>query len=600
MVNSFDFIKVTINGKQIEVPAGMSILAACRMVDVKIPTLCYMPGVHEIGACRICVVEVEGIDRLVTACNNLCEDGMVIRTNTARVLEARRTNVELLLSQHRVNCPTCERNGSCQLQQVSSDLNMDDSSLYQADIPHDDWDYTLPIIRDESKCIKCYRCVSICDKIQSLGVWDMVGTGSNTTVGVSHNRKMKETDCVQCGQCITHCPTNALHTRDDIKAINGLNGVLNDPTKTVVVQVAPAVRAAWGEAFGLTVNVANQKRLAAALRRLGFDYVFDTNFSADLTIMEEGTEFLTRLQNPDEYKWPMFTSCCPGWVRFMKGQFPDMVDNLSTAKSPQQMFGAVTKTYFAQKIGVAPQDIICVSIMPCTAKKGELNIPNINDAAEGVKDVDYSLTTRELCRMIKMSQLDVANLPEEDFDSPLGSGTGAAVIFGTTGGVMEAALRTCHYVITGQNPSADETFKAVRAYNSYHPWVEAEYNLGGIKVRAAVVSGLANARQLINAIRRGEVDYQFVEVMACPGGCVGGGGQPIHFNEEWAGKRAQALYNYDAANKLRFSHENPDVMALYADFLGEPCGELAHHLLHTDHHGWDVPPAPTPDKLLNR
>lgn len=600
MVNSFDFIKVTINGKQIEVPNGMGILAACRMVDVQIPTLCYLPGIHEIGACRVCVVEVEGVNRLVTACNNVCEDGMVIHTDTARVREARRTNVELLLSQHRVNCPTCERNGSCQLQKIASDMNMDDSGLYREDIPNDDWDYTLPIIRDESKCIKCYRCVSVCDKIQSLGIWDMIGTGANTTVGVSHHRKMSDADCTNCGQCITHCPTNALHTRDDIKAVNGINGALNDPTKTVVVQVAPAVRAAWGEAFGLSTDVATQRRLAAALRRLGFDYVFDTNFSADLTIMEEGTEFLTRMQHPDDYKWPMFTSCCPGWVRFIKGQYPDMVDQLSTAKSPQQMFGAIAKTYFAQKIGVAAEDMVCVSIMPCTAKKSELEIPNINDAAEGVKDVDYSLTTREFCRMLKMSNIDVAALPEEDFDSPLGSGSGAAVIFGTTGGVMEAALRTCHYVLTGENPSADETFKAVRAYNSYRPWVEAEYNIGGVTVRAAVVNGLSNARRLIRAIRRGEVDYQFVEVMACPGGCVGGGGQPIHFNEEWAAKRAQALYKYDAQNTRRFSHENPDVQALYADFLGEPCGETAHHLLHTDHHGWDVPIAPVLDADVKR
>ncbi len=593
-------VNLTINGTPLQVPQGTTILEATRLVGVQVPTLCFMKDIHEIGACRICVVEVEGIERLVTACNNVCEEGMVINTDTARVREARRTNIELLLSQHRVNCPTCERNNSCQLQKVAADMNINEASLYSADIPADDWDYTLPIIRDESKCIKCYRCVSVCDKIQSLGIWDMIGTGSNTTVGVSHHRKLTEADCSFCGQCITHCPTNALHTRDDIKAINGINGALNNPEKTVVVQVAPAVRAAWGEAFGLDTDVATQKRLAAALRRLGFDYVFDTNFSADLTIMEEGTEFLTRMQNPTAYKWPMFTSCCPGWVRFIKSQYPDMVDQLSTAKSPQQMFGTVTKTYFAQKIDVAPQDIICVSIMPCTAKKSELNIPNINDAAAGVKDVDYSLTTREFCRMLKTSQIDVAALPEEDFDSPLGSGTGAAVIFGTTGGVMEAALRTCHFVLTGQNPSADETFKAVRAQGSDKPWIEAEYNLGDITVRAAVCNGLSNARQLIRAIRRGEVHYHFVEIMACPGGCVGGGGQPIHFNEEWAAKRAKALYKYDANNSRRFSHENPDVQTLYADFLGEPCGETAHHLLHTDHNGWQVPLAPLPNADVKR
>ncbi len=593
--NPDNLINITINDIELQVSKGTTILEATRIIGMPVPTLCHMKDLHEIGACRVCVVEVEGIARLVTACNNVCEEGMVIHTNTARVREARRTNVELLLSQHRVNCPACERNNTCQLQKVASDMNIDDISSYSPEIPNDDWDYTLPIIRDESKCIKCYRCVSICDKIQSLGIWDMIGTGSNTTVGVSHHRKLAEADCSFCGQCITHCPTNALHTRDDIKAINGINGALNDPTKTVVVQVAPAVRAAWGEAFGLTPAVATQNRMAAALRRLGFDYVFDTNFSADLTIMEEGTEFLERMKNPEAHKWPMFTSCCPGWVRFIKSQYPDMVDQLSSAKSPQQMFGAVTKTYFAKKIGINPEDIICVSIMPCTAKKSELAIPNINDAAEGCRDVDYSLTTREFCRMLRMSRIDVASLPEEEFDSPLGSGTGAAVIFGATGGVMEAALRTCYYVLTGENPSADETFKAVRALGSEKPWIEAEYNVAGVKVRAAVANGLGNARKLIRAIRRGEVDYQFVEIMACPGGCVGGGGQPIHFNEEWAAKRGKALYNYDARNTLRFSHENPDVQALYADFLGEPCGEVAHHLLHTDHHGWSVPLSPTLD-----
>ncbi|MBR1780938.1 MAG: [Oscillospiraceae bacterium] len=553
-----------------------------------VPTLCYMKDINEIGACRVCVVEVEGIDRLITSCNNVVAEGMVVRTNTARVREARRTNLELLLSQHRINCPTCERNGNCQLQEVVSAYPVGDEIHYKYDYLELPWDQTLPLIRDESKCVKCYRCVSVCDKVQSLNIWDMVGTGSHTTVNVSHHRKLSEADCAFCGQCVTHCPTNAIHARDDTMKIIGLDGVLNDPNKVTVVQVAPAVRAAWGEAFGLTPDVATEKRLAAALRRIGFDYVFDTNFSADLTIMEEGTEFLHRKQNPEAHKWPMFTSCCPGWVRFLKSQYPDMVDQLSTAKSPQAMFGAVTKSYFAQKIGVAPENIVCVSIMPCMAKKAELEIPNLSDAAEGVKDVDYSLTTRELCRIIKTDQINVAELPEEDFDSPLGSGTGAAVIFGATGGVMEAALRTCYYVITGENHNADETFKAVRASGSDQPWIEAEYNVAGIKVRAAVVNGLGNTRKLIRALRRGEVEYEFVEVMACPGGCVGGGGQPIHFNEERATERSKVLYHYDSANVLRFSHENPDVIELYEDYLGEPCGELSHHLLHTDHHGWEM------------
>jgi NADH-quinone oxidoreductase subunit G len=384
---------------------------------------------------------------------------------------------------------------------------------------------------------------------------------------------------------------NALRSRDDTKAIFGLGGALNDPEKVVVVQVAPAVRAAWGEAFGLSPEVATEKRMVTALKRIGVDYVFDTNFSADLTIMEEGTEFLRRMQDGKEHKWPMFTSCCPGWVRFLKSQYPDMVDDLSTAKSPQQMFGAVAKTYFANKIGVDPKNVVCVSVMPCVAKKAEVDIPNINDAGAG-KDVDFSITTREMCRMISADQIQVADLPETDFDSPLGTGTGAAVIFGVTGGVMEAALRTCAYVLTGENPDPDKSFLGARGQDG---WKEADYDVAGIKVRTAVVSGLGNARKLIRALRRGEVSYDFVEVMACPGGCVGGGGQPIHYNEERAGKRGAVLYSYDANNTLRFSHENPEIQKLYQDFLMEPCGMLAHHLLHTDHQGWEMPQAPVYD-----
>lgn len=588
-------VTLKINDIQVQVPEGTTILDATKKIGIEVPTLCYLKGINEIAACRVCVVEIKGIEHLVTSCNNVVAEGMEVYTNTPRVREARRTNIELLMSQHRINCPTCGSNNACQLQHIATMMNMDDTMnyhhVYKTNVPED-----FPIQRDESKCVRCYRCVSVCEKVQSIGIWDMINTGTRTNVGVSGGRKISESDCVACGQCITHCPVNALHVRDDTSKMWGLNGVLEDPDKIVVVQVAPAVRAAWGEFFGLSPEVATEKRMAAALRNLGFDYVFDTNFSADLTIMEEGTEFLHRMTHQDEYPWPMFTSCCPGWVRFLKGQYPDMTDNLSTAKSPQQMFGAVTKSYFAKQIGVDPDKIVCVSIMPCTAKKTEVEIPNINDAAEGCKDVDYSLTTREMCRMIRASLMDVAALPEEEFDSPLGTGTGAAVIFGTTGGVMEAALRTCYNVLTGENPSADETFKDVRALDSDQPWVEATYHVAGIEVKAAVVSGLANTRKLIRAIRKGEVFYHFVEVMACPGGCAGGGGQPIHYNEERAADRARVLYRYDSDNPLRFSHENPEVQALYRDFLGEPCGELAHHLLHTDHHGWTMNLAPVLDK----
>lgn len=588
-------VNIKINGQAYSVKENTTILEAAAQAGVRIPTLCYMKGLNKIGACRVCLVELEGRDQLFAACDNVCSEGLSIITNSARVMDARRTNIELILSQHRVDCPSCIRNDSCHLREVASELGIRNLENFRSDYKELDWNKNLPIIRDESKCIRCYRCVSECEKVQTVSVWDMVGSGAHTTVGTAGSIPLNESDCVYCGQCVTHCPTGALSVRFDIDKVMGYKGVLTDPNKVTVVQVAPAVRSAWGEEFGLPGNVATEKRLAAALRKIGFDYVFDTNFSADLTIMEEGTEFLHRLQNRNDYKWPMFTSCCPGWVRFLKKQYPDMVPQLSTAKSPQQMFGAVTKSYFAQKMGIDPENLVCVSVMPCSAKKAELEIPNINDANEGLLDVDISITTRELCNILKIYQIDVASLDEEEFDSPLGSGTGAAVIFGTTGGVMEAALRTCYYVMTGSNPDADSTFKNVRSaglnmpgegVDSDKPWTEADYNVNGTIVRTAVAHSLGNTRKLIEALRHGNVEYDFVEIMACPGGCVGGGGQPIYYNEEKAPERARVLYNIDKANTLRFSHANPDVQALYREYLGEPCSELSHHLLHTDHMGW--------------
>ena len=581
-------VNIKINGKPYTVEKDTSILDAAARANIKIPTLCYMKDVNQIGACRLCLVEIEGRDQLFAACDNVCTEGLSIITNSARVMDARRVNLELLLSQHRTDCPSCARNETCRLREIAAELDIRNLEEYQQDYLVKPWNPDVPIIRDESKCIRCYRCVAECEKVQTCNVWDMVGSGSHTSVGVATGDSIENSSCVFCGQCVTHCPTGALTVRRDIDKVIGYKGVMNDPTKVKVIQVAPAVRSAWGEEFGLDGSFATEKRLAAALRQFGFDYVFDTNFSADLTIMEEGTEFLHRMQNRDDYQWPMFTSCCPGWVRFLKKQYPDMQGQLSTAKSPQQMFGAITKSYFAQKIGVAPEDIVCISVMPCSAKKAELEIPNINDAKEGVKDVDISLTTRELCDILKIAQIDIQGLEEEEYDSPLGTGTGAAVIFGATGGVMEAARRTCYYVMTGKNPDADETFKAVRATGSDRPWIEAEYHVAGTTVRAAVVNSLGHTRELIEALRRGEVEYDFVEVMACPGGCVGGGGQPIHFNEERAADRAQIIYKYDSANTLRFSHENPDVQVLYEEFLKEPCGELSHHLLHTEHTGWEA------------
>ncbi|MBR0113532.1 MAG: iron hydrogenase small subunit [Clostridia bacterium] len=573
-------VNLKIDNISVTVPEGTTILDAARQAGINIPTLCYFKGLNEIGACRVCVVEIKGESRLVAACDNVVSEGLEIFTNSPKVRQARRTNVELILSQHSSRCPSCVRSGNCSLQQVANDLGIT-SEPYEVNASDKCWNDDFPLIRDASKCIRCMRCIQVCEKIQGLGIWDLNGTGSRTDVGVAGGKKIENTACVLCGQCITHCPVGALHERDDTQKAFA---ALADPEITTVIQIAPAVRAAWGEGLGLDRDAATVKRLVAGLRKVGFDYIFDTDFSADLTIMEEGSEFLERLKAGDIAKYPMFTSCCPGWVRFMKSQYPDMLDRLSSAKSPQAMFGAVTKTYFAEKIGVAPEKVFCISIMPCVSKKQEIEIPNINDS--GTKDVDLVLTTREVDRIFRAEHIDVAALEEEEFDSPLGDGTGAAVIFGTTGGVMEAALRSAYFLVTGSNPDPDH-FKAVRGFDG--PWREAEFELAGSTLRVAIASGLANTRKLIEAIRAGKVYYDFVEIMACPGGCGGGGGQPICDGFELAQVRDEKLYALDRESKLRFSHENPSVQALYTEFLGQPLSEKAHHLLHTDHHGWKMP-----------
>lgn len=579
-------VNLTINKQHVCVPEGTTILEAARQIGIKIPTLCYLKDINEIGACRVCIVEVAGISRLVTSCNTLVTEGMEVITNSARVREARKTNVELILSQHHTECPTCVRSGNCSLQKIANDLNLV-SNEYPIRYAKTKWTSTFPLVRDAGKCIKCMRCVQICDKVQSLNVWDISNTGSRTTVDVSMGREIKMSDCSLCGQCITHCPTGALQERDDVSRIFDIHGDLSNPDKITVVQIAPAVRAAWGEEFGLSRDFATDKRMVAALRRMGFDYIFDTTFSADLTIMEEGSELLERLNHREDYKWPMFTSCCPGWVRFLKSQYPDMTDQLSTAKSPQQMFGAVTKSYFAARLGVDPDSVTCISIMPCVAKKQEADLPTMYDNGinSGIKDVDYVLTTREICRLIKAEQIDVASLPEEEFDSPLGEGSGAGVIFGATGGVMEAALRTSYSIVTGKNPKPD-AFSNVRGMDG---WKEAEFKLGGTILKTAVASGLGNTRKLITALQKGEVSYDFVEIMACPGGCAGGGGQPIHDGQELAEQRSSKLYAMDQKNAVRFSHENEEVKELYKNYFGKPGSHLAHKLLHTDHNGWDMP-----------
>lgn len=579
-------VNLTINKQHVCVPEGTTILEAARQIGIKIPTLCFLKEINEIGACRVCMVEIAGISRLVTACNTPVTEGMEVITNSARVREARKTNVELILSQHHTDCPTCVRSGNCSLQKIANDLNLV-ANEYPVRYAETKWTSTFPLVRDAGKCIKCMRCVQICDKVQSLNVWDVSNTGSRTTVDVSMGREIKMSDCSLCGQCITHCPTGALQERDDVSRIFDINGDLSNPDKITVVQIAPAVRAAWGEEFGLSRDFATDKRMVAALRRMGFDYIFDTTFSADLTIMEEGSELLERLSHKEDYKWPMFTSCCPGWVRFLKSQYPEMTDQLSTAKSPQQMFGAVTKSYFAARLGVDPGSVTCISIMPCVAKKQEADLPTMYDNGinGGIKDVDYVLTTREICRLIKSEQIDVASLPEEEFDSPLGEGSGAGVIFGATGGVMEAALRTSYSIVTGKNPKPD-AFSNVRGMDG---WKEAEFKLGGAVLKTAVASGLGNTRKLINALQKGDVSYDFVEIMACPGGCAGGGGQPIHDGKELAEQRSSKLYAMDQKNAVRFSHENEEVRELYHNYFGKPGSHLAHKLLHTDHNGWDMP-----------
>lgn len=568
-----------IDGKQISVKENTTIMEAAAQNGIPIPKLCYLKGINEIAACRVCVVELEGKEKLITSCNNVAEEGMVIYTNSPKVRRHRRTTVELILSQHDCQCVSCARSGNCSLQSVANDLNILDIP-YKTMLERQPWDKKFPLIRDSSKCIKCMRCVQVCEKVQGLGVWDVEGTGSRTTVNVAGHKSIQEADCALCGQCITHCPVGALRERDDTEKVWN---AIEDKNKTVVVQVAPAVRAAWGEELGLKPEEATVGKILDACKRMGADYVFDTTFSADLTIMEEGTEFLKRFTEGELKERPMFTSCCPGWIRFIKSQFPHLVRQLSTAKSPQQMFGAAMKTYFAEKIGVAPEQIYTVSVMPCVAKKGEREMELFYGEYAG-HDIDAVITTRELVKMIRSAHIRPDTLEDRASDRPMQQGSGAGVIFGVTGGVMEAALRSAYYLLKKENPPAD-AFKAVRSpeFQANDGVIEAEFAIDDVKVRTAVVSGLGNTRRLLNRIERGEVHYDFVEVMACPGGCVGGGGQPIHDGEELAFERGQNLYYLDEGAQLRFSHENEDILAMYEEYFEKPMSHKAHMLLHTEH-----------------
>ena len=576
-------VSLTINGRRVQAPEGTTIMEAARLADIHIPHLCFLKGINEIAACRVCCVEVEGERAMVTACNTPVMEGMVVHTNSPRARQTRRVNVELILSQHDCRCATCVRSGNCQLQNIANDLGILQLP-FETQLPkglRGAWTTTFPLYRDYNKCIKCMRCIQICEKVQTLKVWDLAGTGGRTTIDVSGNMVIKDSDCSLCGQCVTHCPVGGLRERDDTAEVYR---ALADPELITVVQVAPAVRTAWGESLGIAPEKATMGLITAALKALGFDYVFDTCFTADLTIMEEANELLQRLKAGDLADHPMFTSCCPGWVRFLKSQYPQLTRQLSTAKSPQQMFGSITKSWFAQKIGADAKNIRCISIMPCMAKKAECALPTMR--TEAGPDVDIALTTREFVRMIRADKIDVALLEEAQPDAPLGIHTGAGEIFGASGGVMEAALRTAVFALTGHNPSADG-FQDIRRGQGLR---EVSYSIGGVPLRCAVVSGLGEARKLIEAILAGKAHYDFVEVMACPGGCAGGGGQPISCeDQELAGERGKRLYQLDQASLLRFSHENPEVQALYRDYLGEPLSEKSEQLLHTDHTGWQMP-----------
>ncbi|MCI8535674.1 MAG: 2Fe-2S iron-sulfur cluster binding domain-containing protein [Hungatella sp.] len=569
-------ITIKINGLEVSAPKGSTILEAARLAHIEIPTLCFLKEINEIGACRICVVEVKGARSLVASCVYPISEGMEIWTNSPKVLKSRKKTLQLLLSNHERKCLSCVRSGNCELQQLSKELGVDDEAYYDGEKTSSCIDDSAAhMLRDNSKCILCRRCIAVCEKTQGIGVIGANMRGFATFVGSAFDMGLGETSCVSCGQCIAVCPTGALQEKSQIDEVLA---AIADPSKHVIVQTAPAVRAALGEEFGYPIGTNVEGKMAASLRRIGFDKIFDTNFSADLTIMEEAHEFLDRVQNHGVL--PMITSCSPGWIKYCEHYFPDMTENLSTCKSPQQMFGAIAKSYYAEKVGIKPEDIVSVSIMPCTAKKFEINRPD--QAANGVPDVDYSLTTRELGRMIKKVGIKFNTLPDEEFDAPLGLGSGAGVIFGATGGVMEAALRTAVEKLAGIKLESLD-FTDVRGMNGIK---EASYQVAGLDIKVAVASGLGNARELLNKVKAGEANYHFIEIMGCPGGCINGGGQPqqpgyVRNTVDIRSLRAKVLYDSDKDNPIRKSHENWAIKELYETYLGEPGSEKAHHLLHT-------------------
>ena len=567
-------VNIKINGQSLSVPANYTILQAAREANIDIPTLCYLKDISETGSCRMCVVEIKGGRALQAACVYPVSEGLEVFTNTPKVRAARKSTLELLLSDHDRKCLTCVRNQNCEIQTLCEDLGITDIA-FQGEMNEYAIDEVSPsIVRDNNKCVLCRRCVSVCKNIQTVAVIDATERGFKTTIASPFNKSLGEVPCVNCGQCIAACPVGALREKDDTDKVWA---AIADEDKYVVVQTAPAVRAALGEEFGYPIGTAVTGQMAAALRRMGFDKVFDTDTGADLTIMEEGTEFINRLKNGG--KLPLITSCSPGWIKFCEHNFPDFLENLSSCKSPHQMFGAVIKSYYAEKMGLDPEKIVVVSVMPCVAKKFEAGRPEMEVK---YRDVDYVISTRELARMIKQAGILFADLPEEKFDNPFEEATGAGVIFGATGGVMEAALRTVTEVLEGKSFDKVE-YEAVRGTEGIK---EATLTVAGTEVKIAVVSGLGNARKLLNDIRDGKADYHFIEIMACPGGCVTGGGQPIvsakvQMDCDVKALRASALYSEDERATLRKSHENPDIKLLYSEFFGEPGSHKAHELLHT-------------------
>jgi len=569
-----NMITLTVDGIQVSVPAGSTVLDAAKAAGVKIPTLCYMKDVNEIGACRMCLVEGGGRG-LQAACVLPAGEGMNIKTNTKAVIDARRSTLELMLSNHDKKCLSCVRSENCEFQALCREYGIKEEDKFEGEMTDGIYDEGVAIVRNNKKCILCRRCVAVCQKVQNVGVIGPVKRGFATQITPAWDMKLGATGCINCGQCINVCPVGALTEKDDTQQVWD---AIRDPEKYVVVQPAPAVRAALGEEFGIPMGTSVTGKMAAALRRLGFDKVFDTDFGADLTIMEEATELVGRVKNGGVL--PMITSCSPGWIKFCETYYPEFLPNLSSCKSPHEMTGAVIKTYFAEKNNIDPKKIVVVSVMPCTAKKFECKRPEMGH--DGMSDVDVVITTRELARMIKLAGINFNKLPDEDFDPMLGESTGAAVIFGVTGGVMEAALRTAYEVITGEK-LAKLDFVDVRGFEGVK---EASYDLKGLEVKVAIASSTGAASKLLDAVKSGEKSYTFIEIMGCPGGCVNGGGQPIvapYIREEVdvRGLRAKALYDEDMAKPIRKSHEAPAIQKLYEEYFDRPNSHLAHQLLHT-------------------